>query len=56
MLAAAISRCRGALGISRVLVTCEQSNVASRRVIEINGGALENIVDGECRYWIGPGP
>jgi predicted acetyltransferase len=55
MLAAAISHCRGALGITRVLVTCDQSNVASRRVIEINGGALENIVDGECRYWIGSG-
>jgi predicted acetyltransferase len=54
MLAAAISHCRGTLGITRVLVTCDQSNVASRRVIESNGGALENILDGECRYWIGP--
>ena len=52
MLAAAISHCRSTLGISRVLVTCDQSNIASRRVIEINGGALENIVDDECRYWI----
>jgi hypothetical protein len=26
---------------------------ASRRVIEVNGGTLENVLDGECRYWIG---
>jgi predicted acetyltransferase len=46
-----------ALGIERVLITCDESNVASRRVIESNGGVLESVVSsGEavpfCRYWI----
>lgn len=30
-----------ALGLSRVLITCDDTNVASIRVIERNGGALE---------------
>lgn len=46
------------LGVQRVLITCSDSNVASSRVIEKCGGALENIVvndEGERlrRYWIG---
>jgi predicted acetyltransferase len=53
MLAAAIRYCRENLCLTRVLVTCAVSNTASRRVIEGNGGTLENILDGECRYWIG---
>jgi predicted acetyltransferase len=52
MLAASLAHCRDVLGISRALVTCDRSNVASRRVIEFNGGVLENIAEGECRYWI----
>jgi predicted acetyltransferase len=55
MLAAAINHCRDTLGIDRLLITCDQSNVASRRVIESNGGALENVLGDECRYWISPG-
>lgn len=43
-------------GYKRVLVTCDQVNMASARTIEKNGGLLENIVDvdGELtrRYWI----
>ncbi len=35
-----------------MLVTCAESNTASRWVIEANGGMLENILDEECRYWI----
>jgi len=54
MLAAAVIYCRDALGITQILVTCDQSNAASRRVIEANGGVLENVLDGECRYWINP--
>ncbi|AYV24487.1 GNAT family N-acetyltransferase [Vibrio mediterranei] len=47
-----------ALGIERALVTADEDNVASRRVIESNGGELENIVMGEvfpnpiARYWV----
>lgn len=45
-------------GISRVLVTCDDDNLASARVIEANGGHLENVVPGladvpKRRYWIG---
>ncbi|OIN24033.1 GNAT family N-acetyltransferase [Vibrio barjaei] len=47
-----------ALGIERALVTADEDNVASRRVIESNGGELENIVMGKvypnpiARYWV----
>jgi predicted acetyltransferase len=54
MLAAAITYCHSALGIAQILITCNQSNIASRRVIESNGGVLENILEDECRYWVSP--
>jgi predicted acetyltransferase len=47
-----------ALGLERVLVTCQETNIGSRKIIEANGGVLENAVqlqDGEprvLRYWI----
>lgn len=46
------------LGIERVLVTCDEDNYSSMRVIEKSGGCLENIVDEpgknirKRRYWI----
>lgn len=46
------------LGIARVLVTCAAGNIGSRKIIEANGGILENEVDipertGKTRrYWI----
>ncbi|HPH95182.1 MAG TPA: GNAT family N-acetyltransferase [Anaerolineaceae bacterium] len=46
------------LGLTRVLVTCDTSNIASARIIEHNGGILENFTtspsDGVqiSRYWI----
>jgi predicted acetyltransferase len=52
MLAEAIAYGREHLGLRDVLITCDEFNEASRRVIEGNGGVLENILDGECRYWI----
>jgi len=54
MLAAAITHCRDTLGLTRILVTCAESNTASRRVIESNGAAPAGVLDGECRYWIDP--
>ncbi len=48
-------RCRG---IERALVTCLDRNTASARVIEANGGQLENVIDDprgiglSRRYWI----
>jgi predicted acetyltransferase len=45
-----------ALGLSKVLVTCDDSNLASARVIEKSGGVLEDVRDTELgrtrRYWI----
>ena len=46
------------LGITRVLVTCDDDNVGSIKTIEKNGGILENVVTGadlvtpKRRYWI----
>lgn len=50
-----------ALGIEKALVTCDDSNIASSRVIEKCGGVLENIVEldnGEKvrRYWVATEP
>jgi predicted acetyltransferase len=44
-------------GIERALITCNDTNLASARTIERNGGVLENVVpDTELgtirRYWI----
>ena len=44
------------LGVNRVLVTCDDANIASSKVIERAGGVLENVLqDGDekiRRYWI----
>lgn len=45
------------LGLNRVLITCDDDNLASSKVIEAQGGVLENIVEhpdyGNIRrYWI----
>jgi predicted acetyltransferase len=39
-------------GINPVLVTCDDTNVASRRVIEANGGVLEDLRNGKLRFWV----
>jgi predicted acetyltransferase len=44
-----------AMGIDPVLVTCDVGNVASRHVIEANGGRLEDERDGKLRYWLSCG-
>ena len=47
-----------AAGIHNVLVTCDENNIGSKKIIEHNGGKLENAVplDGSAvkklRYWI----
>jgi len=60
MLGLMLQVCRE-FGEEKVLLTCDQENVASRKTITKNGGTLENeIADdiglGECgiiqRYWI----
>ncbi len=46
------------LGIDRILLTCDESNTASRKVIEKNGGVLENKAQDpetgidKLRFWI----
>jgi predicted acetyltransferase len=39
-------------GIDPVLVTCDETNVASRKVIEANGGVLEDSRGGKLRFWV----
>ena len=39
-------------GIESVLVTCDEDNHASRRVIEANGGVLEDVRGNKLRFWI----
>ena len=59
MLALALKKAKS-IGLNRVLITCDEDNIASAKVIENNGGKLENIieniVDGKPvqtkRYWI----
>jgi predicted acetyltransferase len=50
MLAAALPVARE-LGIDTVLITCDARNTGSRKVIEANGGVLEDERDGKLRFW-----
>ena len=53
----ALEKCQE-LGLKKVLVTCDEDNTASRKIIESNGGIFENKVkDNEnepakLRFWI----
>ncbi|HEX9131349.1 MAG TPA: GNAT family N-acetyltransferase [Ktedonobacteraceae bacterium] len=46
------------LGLRRVLVTCDEDNTGSKKIIEHNGGKFENAIEMEgdtvkkLRYWI----
>jgi predicted acetyltransferase len=46
------------LSLTRVLLTCDSTNVGSRKIIESHGGILENEVEGKTgestklRFWI----
>ena len=56
MIALALDECRK-LGIPRVLMVCDKSNIGSAKSIQRNGGVLENelvLEDGAViqRYWI----
>ena len=45
-------------GLQRVLVTCDEDNIGSKKIIEHNGGQFENAIEMEgdtvkkLRYWI----
>ncbi len=51
MLAAALPVARS-LGIDQALLTCDEDNIASRKVIEANGGVPEDKSGGKVRYWL----
>jgi predicted acetyltransferase len=40
------------LGIESALVTCDADNIASRKVIEHNGGVLEDQRGEKLRFWV----
>ena len=41
-----------ARGIDPALLTCDEDNLGSRRVIEANGGVLEDVRNGKLRFWL----
>ena len=50
---------RNHMDFGKVLLTCDDNNIGSAKIIEANGGILENIIKGEKdgeskkrRYWI----
>lgn len=51
MLRAALPVARD-LGIESALLTCDVTNLASRKVIEACGGVLEDERDGLFRFWV----
>lgn len=51
LLAAAIDAAR-ALGIERLVITCDDANIASRRVIEANSGTIDSVTNGVVRYLV----
>lgn len=54
MLRAALPVAAG-LGIDRALLTCDVDNIGSRKVIEANGGVLEDERNGMLRFWVPTG-
>jgi predicted acetyltransferase len=54
MLRAALPVARD-LGIESALVTCDVDNIASRRVIEHNGGVLDDQRGDKLRFWVPTG-
>ena len=55
MIGLALDECKK-LGIDRVMMACDETNIGSAKSIENNGGKLENkVMDGDKlvrRYWI----
>lgn len=55
MLAAVLPRA-AALGIEKALITCDAENTGSRKVIEANGGVLEDQRGDKLRYRVATAP
>ncbi len=43
------------LGIDCALITCDVSNIGSRKAIETNGGLFHDRREGKLRYWVPTG-
>jgi predicted acetyltransferase len=43
------------LGIDCALITCDETNLGSRKVIEANGGLFHDRRRGKLRYWVPTG-
>ncbi|MCR2807813.1 GNAT family N-acetyltransferase [Paenibacillus soyae] len=41
-----------ALEIREALLTCDETNAASRKIIESHNGVLAGIREGTCAYWV----
>lgn len=39
-------------GYKKVLMVCAETNIASRKCIEHNGGQWQRTHDGQCHYWV----
>jgi predicted acetyltransferase len=44
------------LGVDPALITCDVDNTGSRKVIEANGGVLEDERAGKLRFWVPTAP
>jgi predicted acetyltransferase len=55
MLAAGLIEARG-IGLTRVLLTCDPANEASKKVILANGGRPDETLGADLRYWIDVAP
>lgn len=51
MLAAVLPKA-AALGVEKALITCDADNIASSKVIEANGGVLQDRRGGKLRYLV----
>ena len=40
------------MGIDPALVTCDAGNLASRKVIQANGGVVDDERHGKLRFWV----
>lgn len=52
MLASALRYAKEILHLDKVLITCNDDNNSSARVIEKNGGVLQDKIERTRRYWI----
>lgn len=52
MLESFIEKVAKKTNLEKLLITCNEDNLLSEKVILSSGGNLENIIDGKKRFWI----